>query len=90
MRQNATIGKADEAVAHVLCGAPRLATVTNLTVISFSFLEGAWKAIINGPNVKEEVREVCDDYCIACQHMTVVRDRAYALASSSSGRSIRG
>jgi hypothetical protein len=66
MSENATIGKTDDAVGLVLCSAPRLATVTNLAVISFSFLEGAWKAMINGPKVKEEVREVCDDYCIAC------------------------
>jgi hypothetical protein len=63
----------DDAVAHVLSAAPRLATVTNVTVISFSFLEGAWEAMINAPNLTEEVREVADEYCLACKHMTVVR-----------------
>jgi hypothetical protein len=76
MTQNTTIGNADDGAAHVLCGAPRLANVTNLTVISFSFLEGARKAIINAPNVTEEVREVADGYCIASEHMTVVRVHA--------------
>jgi hypothetical protein len=70
--QNAT----DDAVAHVLCGVPRLATVTNLTVISFSFLEGAWKAMINAPNATGEIREVAVGYCVACEHMTVVRVHA--------------
>lgn len=69
-------GNADDAVAHVLSGAPRLATVTNLTVISFSFLDGAKTAMINAPNVTEEVREVWDGYCIASEHMTVVRVHA--------------
>jgi hypothetical protein len=60
----------------VLCGAPRLATVTNLTVISYSFVEGAWKAMLNAPNVTEEIREVAVGYCVACEHMTVVRVHA--------------
>jgi hypothetical protein len=76
MSQNTTVGNADDAVTHVLCGTPRLVNVTNLTVISFSFLEGARKAMINAPHVTEEVREVADGYCIACEHMTVVRVHA--------------
>jgi hypothetical protein len=76
MTQNATTGKAENAVGDVLSAAPRLANVTNLTVISFSFLEGARKAMINAPNLTEEVREVWSGYCIACEHMTVVRVHA--------------
>jgi hypothetical protein len=67
-----TLGNMD-AVAYVLSAAPRLATVTNLTVISFSFLEGARKAFIGAPTVTEDTREVADEYCIACEHMTAVR-----------------
>ena len=70
---DATIGNVDDAVAYVLSATPRLATVTNLTVISFSFLEGARKAFISAPNVTEDTREVADEYCIACEHMTAVR-----------------
>ena len=70
---DATIGNVDDAVAYVLSATPRLATVTNLTVISFSFLEGARKAFISAPNVTEGTREVADEYCIACEHMTAVR-----------------
>jgi hypothetical protein len=69
--------KIKDAVAHVLRGAPRLANVTNLTVISFSFLEGATKAMDDAPPVSEEVPEAWADYCFAAQGITVVR--LYAL-----------
>ena len=70
---DATIGNVDDAVAYVLSATPRLATVTNLTVISFSFLEGARKAFISAPNITEDTREVADEYCMTCEHMTAVR-----------------
>jgi hypothetical protein len=70
---DATIGNVDDAVAYVLRATPRLVTATNLTVISFSFLEGARKAFISAPDVTEDTREVADEYCIACEHMTAVR-----------------
>jgi hypothetical protein len=77
MSESNSFGNTDDAVAFVLSGAPRLATVTNLAAISFSFLEGAKQAlsVIIG-NASDEVREVGDDYCIACEHMTVVRVHA--------------
>lgn len=60
-------------VDHVRSSAPRLANWANVTVISFSFLKGAWQAIINAPISTEAAREVFNDYWNACGHMTVVR-----------------
>ena len=32
--------------------------------------------MLSAPNISEEAREVADGYCIACEHMTVVRVHA--------------
>ena len=64
----------EDMARHVQAAAPRLANVTNLTVISFSFLEGTRTALnqvalSNGT----DVREIADDYCFECESATVMR-----------------
>jgi hypothetical protein len=66
----ATVNVEDMA-RRVQAAAPRLANVTNLTVISFSFLEGARKALDQvNPAVDHEI---ADDYYFECASMTVMR-----------------
>jgi hypothetical protein len=64
----------EDAARRVQAAAPRLANVTNLTVISFSFLEGVRMALDQAVlSVGSDLHEIADDYYLECASMTVVR-----------------
>jgi hypothetical protein len=54
--------------------APRLANVTNLTIICFTFLEGAWAALSEADRSAEnDYREIAEHYRRECECMTANR-----------------
>jgi len=61
------------AALHVQTVAPRLVNVTNMTAISFDFLEGARLAIERSSSVAEDVHEIARHYFIECTSMIVLR-----------------
>jgi hypothetical protein len=65
---------AEDMARRVRSAAPRLANVTNATVISFSLLEGAWTALNEADlSLGNDFREIADHYYVECGSMTVVR-----------------
>jgi len=65
---------ADDMARRVRSAAPRMANVTNATVISFSLLEGAWTALNEADSsLGNDFREIADHYYVECGSMTVVR-----------------
>jgi hypothetical protein len=63
----------EDAAEHIRKVAPRLADVTNLTVISFSLLQGARRATRKALHIRDDVREVVQGFCDDLARITVVR-----------------
>lgn len=65
---------AEDMARRVQRSAPRLAEITNLTVIAFGFLEGAWMAMSEADqSVENAYREMAEHHLRECEWMTVNR-----------------
>jgi len=64
--------KVEDLVGHVRRAVPRLTSITNLTVISLAFLEGAWTALGEADcSAENDNREIAEHYRRVCEWTVV-------------------